>query len=205
MQHPSSTRRSGRQARAGQGRLQRAAGPRSGGRRHPDPRGAADDRGAAPARREAGARVASRPTEGSRARAVAAAGGRPARRADRRTRHAGAGGGRGGGAGSSSTVSNPGERAPARERALRAAARPRTIRSWRPHWRRLADVYVDDAFGAAHRAHASTEGVAHLIDERAAGLLARARGDASYRRCSRIPLARWSRCSAVPRSRTRSR
>jgi phosphoglycerate kinase len=36
---------------------------------------------------------------------------------------------------------------------------------------RLADVYVDDAFGVAHRAHASTEGVARLIDERAAGLL----------------------------------
>jgi phosphoglycerate kinase len=35
----------------------------------------------------------------------------------------------------------------------------------------LADAYVDDAFGAAHRAHASTEGVAHLIGERAAGLL----------------------------------
>jgi phosphoglycerate kinase len=35
----------------------------------------------------------------------------------------------------------------------------------------LADVYVNDAFGAAHRAHASTEGVAHLLDERAAGLL----------------------------------
>ena len=35
----------------------------------------------------------------------------------------------------------------------------------------LADVYVNDAFGAAHRAHASTEGVAHLISDRAAGLL----------------------------------
>jgi phosphoglycerate kinase len=37
---------------------------------------------------------------------------------------------------------------------------------------RLADVYVDDAFGAAHRAHASTEGVAHLLPA-AAGLLLR--------------------------------
>jgi len=35
----------------------------------------------------------------------------------------------------------------------------------------LADVYVDDAFGAAHRAHASTVGAAQLIEERAAGLL----------------------------------
>jgi phosphoglycerate kinase len=35
----------------------------------------------------------------------------------------------------------------------------------------LADAYVNDAFGAAHRAHASTEGVAHLVPERAAGLL----------------------------------
>jgi phosphoglycerate kinase len=33
-----------------------------------------------------------------------------------------------------------------------------------------ADAYVDDAFGAAHRAHASTEGVAHLLPS-AAGLL----------------------------------
>jgi phosphoglycerate kinase len=35
----------------------------------------------------------------------------------------------------------------------------------------LADVYVNDAFGAAHRAHASTVGVARLIPDRAAGLL----------------------------------
>jgi phosphoglycerate kinase len=36
---------------------------------------------------------------------------------------------------------------------------------------RLADVYVNDAFGAAHRAHASTEGMAHFVAERAAGFL----------------------------------
>ena len=35
----------------------------------------------------------------------------------------------------------------------------------------LADVYVNDAFGAAHRAHASTEGVARRMPEHAAGVL----------------------------------
>ena len=35
----------------------------------------------------------------------------------------------------------------------------------------LGDVYVSDAFGAVHRAHASTEGAARLMDQRAAGLL----------------------------------
>jgi phosphoglycerate kinase len=36
---------------------------------------------------------------------------------------------------------------------------------------KLADVYVNDAFGTAHRAHASTFGVAELIPHRAAGYL----------------------------------
>ena len=35
----------------------------------------------------------------------------------------------------------------------------------------LADVYVDDAFGAAHRAHASVEGITHDLPRAAAGLL----------------------------------
>jgi len=35
----------------------------------------------------------------------------------------------------------------------------------------LADVYVNDAFGSAHRAHASTEGVARFLKETAIGYL----------------------------------
>ncbi|MBS1813832.1 MAG: phosphoglycerate kinase [Acidobacteria bacterium] len=35
----------------------------------------------------------------------------------------------------------------------------------------LCDLYVNDAFGAAHRAHASTEGITHFVKQSAAGLL----------------------------------
>ena len=35
----------------------------------------------------------------------------------------------------------------------------------------LAEIYVNDAFGAAHRAHASTEGITHSIKPSVAGLL----------------------------------
>lgn len=36
---------------------------------------------------------------------------------------------------------------------------------------KLADVYVNDAFGTAHRAHASTEGITHYLKPAAAGFL----------------------------------
>ena len=35
----------------------------------------------------------------------------------------------------------------------------------------LAEVYVNDAFGSAHRAHASTEGITHFLKPAVAGLL----------------------------------
>jgi phosphoglycerate kinase len=35
----------------------------------------------------------------------------------------------------------------------------------------LAEIYVNDAFGSAHRAHASTEGITHFVKKAAAGLL----------------------------------
>ena len=35
----------------------------------------------------------------------------------------------------------------------------------------LCNVYVNDAFGSAHRAHASTEGITHFVEQSAAGLL----------------------------------
>ncbi|MEP6847369.1 MAG: phosphoglycerate kinase [Acidobacteriota bacterium] len=35
----------------------------------------------------------------------------------------------------------------------------------------LCDLYVNDAFGTAHRAHASTEGITHFVKNKVAGLL----------------------------------
>jgi phosphoglycerate kinase len=35
----------------------------------------------------------------------------------------------------------------------------------------LASVYINDAFGSAHRAHASTEGITHYVEKAAAGFL----------------------------------
>src|SRR5215472_14020040 len=39
------------------------------------------------------------------------------------------------------------------------------------HLSALCEYYVNDAFGSAHRAHASTEGITHFVEKSAAGLL----------------------------------
>ena len=57
----------------------------------------------------------------------------------------------------------------------------------------LADLYVNDAFSAAHRAHASTEGVAHLLPSYAGRLMQQeleALEPRSATRCG--PSAPWS-------------
>src|SRR5215207_5308356 len=66
----------------------------------------------------------------------------------------------------------------------------------------LADLYVNDAFGAAHRAHATTVGVAERLPA-AAGLLME-RGTTTSIRFSKTPNAPSSPSSEGRRSRTSS-
>ena len=63
--------------------------------------------------------------------------------------------------------------AAAREQPLRAGRDRATTRSCSARLAELADLYVNDAFGAAHRAHATTEGVARLLPAYAGLLLER--------------------------------
>ena len=67
----------------------------------------------------------------------------------------------------------------------------------------LADLYVNDAFGAAHRAHATTEGVAHQLPAYAGLLLEREVRELTARPRRPAAAARAS-SSAAPRSPTRS-
>ena len=116
--------------------------------------------------------LAPRPAGGSRPRALDGAGRRAARRAARRLRRRCPRRRRRRGRGASSPgstrarcccsrtpASSPGETSNDPELAEALAG--------------LADLYVNDAFGAAHRAHASTEGVAHHLPAYAGLLLER--------------------------------
>ena len=141
--------------------------------RHADPRRAADHRAAARARRGAGARLPPGPAQGqstrrSRWRPVAARLGRAARRRRARWRR------RSWARRSSAWPRSSGPATCCCSRtAASSRARRRTTRSSPRRLAALADLYVNDAFGAAHRAHATTEGVAHLLPAYAGLLLER--------------------------------
>ena len=148
---------------------------RRGRRRHADPGGAADDRAAARARRRAGPRLPPRAAQGQARPGALDGAGRPSGSAEllgAEVQQA-PGGGRRASVERMAGGLGPGRGAAAREQSASSRARPRTTRSWPKRWRELADLYVNDAFGAAHRAHATTEGVAHHLPAYAGLLLER--------------------------------
>ena len=53
----------------------------------------------------------------------------------------------------------------------------------------LADLYVNDAFGTAHRAHASTEGVTKFLKPSVAGFLLQKVGHSAFRFYCSIDIA----------------
>ena len=197
-------RRRGRgQARAGARRLQRPARRTA---RSPTTRGSAAALPTIELLRERGAAVVlvshlGRP-EGPRPELSMAPVADAPGRAARGRGHAGAGRRRRRGRGA-------GRRARARRG---AAAGEQPLRAGRDEQRpgararrspRLADLYVNDAFGAAHRAHATTEGVAQHLPAYA-GLLLEREVRGAGRGPRRPRAARWSWSSAAPRSPTRS-
>ena len=165
--------RPARQARLHPRGLQRAAEERRHRRRHADPRVAADDPVRARPGRDGDPRQPSRPAEGQSRTRSSACGRSPS--------------------GSAQLLGRPvafaddciGERqSRARSRTRATADGVVLLENLRFHAEEekndpafakalaaLADVYVNDAFGAAHRAHASVEGITHHVPRAAAGLL----------------------------------
>ena len=67
----------------------------------------------------------------------------------------------------------------------------------------LCDVFVNDAFGTAHRAHCSTVGVAAFVKESAVGYLM-AKNSSTWATLWKIPSVRSFASWAVPKWRTSS-
>ncbi len=140
-------------------------------RRHPDQGCAADDPTAPQAGREGHPGLPPRAAREPR-RALHAPGARspleaPERARDARARRSGRRGRRRRPPGSSRGRCSCSKTAAGRR------GRPRTTPTSPQSLAGLADLYVNDAFGAAHRAHATTEGVAHRLPAYAGLLLER--------------------------------
>ena len=203
LQDPRRGRRQ-RQARAGPRRSQRADGGRPGDRRHPHRARPADHPRARRQGRQGRAAGAFRPAQGQgRAEDVARGPwsrrcrgllGKPVAFADGLHRPDGAR--------PPSTRCRPATsccwKTRASTRARRTTTRP-SPRRWPP----IGDLYVNDAFSAAHRAHASTEGLAHLLPA-FAGRTMQAELDALEAAPRQPRSARWRPSSAAPRSRPSS-
>ena len=160
-----------RQARDRARRSQRAGEGRQGERRHAARAAAARPQGAGAPRRPRHRHLAFRPSQGrARSRVLAAAGAGQARASCSGAPVAfvadcvGA------------EPSAPSPRwlpaiSPCSRTCASTRARRRTIREFAAKLAALGDIFVNDAFSAAHRAHASTEGVTHLLPSYAGPLM----------------------------------
>ena len=107
--------------------------------------------------------------------------------------------------GSTASTCKPGAGRAARELPLQQGREEGRRRRSRRRWRRCATSTCNDAFGTAHRAEATTHGIAQFAPGRlrrpaAGGRARRARQGARATRSGR-----WSRSSPAPRSRPSSR
>ena len=192
-----------REARARARRLQRPARRGTGHRRHAHPRGAADDPLPRRPRRAGHPDEPPRPAEGRAGPAVLAAS---------RCGACCSGSSAATSRSSTETVGPEAEEAVARmvdgevlmlENVRFNPGEKANDPAFAAQLAALGDIYVNDAFGAAHRAHASTEGVAALPAGRRRPA-ARARGRDAHRHARRARSARSWRSSAARRSRTSS-